>query len=361
MMSVVLVLCKYILIVVVEDYFQVVGVCEVVDELQWYCFEMCVEKNMERIFEFFDLLNQIVMFFVLGWIVEYCLEVVCVIVDCGYEVVIKGQMYCSLVEIDVGQFWEGFQCSWEFLVRVFGQRVFGYWIGNGWFGVDDFWVFDIFVLEGFVYDLSFRFLGCSYVWVCLECFVYLWLIDVGEFWEFLIFIWMVLGVLFLILGGNYQRQFLWLFVCWFVVDWYFCYCFFYVMYFYVWDFDFELLWFVGILFLQCLCQYWNFEIMGDCICEFFEIYFFQLIVEYLGFDLVLFMGERLVFDFEFEIWEFELFLVFVDQWFCVLVVVLCYDEEVSLLYFKRILESVEVWLIFCYSFEFLFVDDGSQD
>lgn len=82
-----------VLIIDVEDYFQVFVFVFCIFCSEWEICECCVECNVGLIFDMFDWYDVKVMFFMFGWIVECYLELVCEMVWCGYEVVSYGYGY----------------------------------------------------------------------------------------------------------------------------------------------------------------------------------------------------------------------------------------------------------------------------
>lgn len=118
--------CLNVMIVDVEDYFQVFVFELVFKFFDWLLILLCVEENMYWLLDVFVEYNVKFMFFILGWVVQCCLMFIKCIVEEGYELVSYGLNYCWVIIMICDEFIDDVKISKVILEDVGGVVVKGY-------------------------------------------------------------------------------------------------------------------------------------------------------------------------------------------------------------------------------------------
>ena len=135
----------------VEDWFHVENLKGAVTRESWDSRDLRVERNVDRILELLDDENVLATFFILGWVVERCPDVMGRIADAGHEIASHGYGHDLVYSLSHDQFREDLRRSKALIEDATGHAVRGYRAPS--FSITE-WAIDILQEEGFVYDSS---------------------------------------------------------------------------------------------------------------------------------------------------------------------------------------------------------------
>jgi len=135
----------------VEDWFHVENLKSVIPRAAWDGCELRVERNTMRIIEILDSCGARATFFVLGWVVEMCPQLVRTIAAAGHEVASHGYGHELVYSLQPSEFRADIQRSKHHLEDLTGKQVRGY--RAPCFSITD-WAVPILQEAGFDYDSS---------------------------------------------------------------------------------------------------------------------------------------------------------------------------------------------------------------
>jgi len=353
----------HLLTVVLEDYFQVAPLENVVQTGQWYRFEKHVADNTRKALDLLDEYHARATFFVLGWIADEMPEVVREVAARGHEVASKGYYHRSLSQMSPEEFRDDVVRSREAIERACDRRVHGYRIAQGWFQPNDLWALDVLARAGYTYDSSLRPIYWRFARQPWRRVVHRHRCDEGELWEVPLSTWSIAGWSLPIAGGNYMRQFPHALVRRAVAAWDRKHDAPFVMYFHVWELDPDQPRINAAPLLERVRQYRNLDRMEGVIRHYLERYRFTAIAEHLGLASETATATDAPTGTRHDS-ATNAPAVAEDvarPGTPVTIVVPCFDEEMILPYLANTLASVEAALSPTYVPEFIFVDDGSTD
>jgi len=146
---------KHLLTILVEDYFHVGAVENLIHQRNWSNFEPRYEQNTRKALDLLDEYGTKATFFVLGWIAEQNPSLIREIVARGHEVASRGHYHRSLNDLTEEEFCEGLRRTTRAIEEASGQKVLGYRAAEKLSFADGEWIQNILANEGFAYDASF--------------------------------------------------------------------------------------------------------------------------------------------------------------------------------------------------------------
>src|SRR5947209_4817299 len=146
---------KYLLTILVEDYFHVGAFENLIQQRNWSNFEPRYRQNTLKTLDLLDRYDAKATFFVLGWIAEQDPDLVREIAVRGHEVASRGYYHRGLRNLTDEEFREDLRRAGRLIEAATEQKVKGYRAAEKLqFGKDD-WVLDVLADEGYAYDASF--------------------------------------------------------------------------------------------------------------------------------------------------------------------------------------------------------------
>lgn len=359
----------HILTVALEDYFHVAPLKSLIDQRQWYRFEMRLEASTRKTLDFLDEHGARATFFVLGWVAEAVPELLREVAARGHEIASKGYYHRDIRQLDREEFRDDVLRARDALQRATGLPVLGYRVPQGWFEQRDLWALEVLAEAGLLYDSSVRLVGRSYAAQPWRRFAH-WPQVLGRpFLEVPLSSLRIVGLDLPIAGGNYFRQFPEAFMRRAVAHWDRHYQSPYVMYFHTWELDADQPRISAASLKTRIRQYRNLDKMPAMLKHYFQHYRFTSIAQYFGLE-----GSNPAPGSAAAPTERSHILEwgngFTPAAFApagqgdslpVTIVVPCYNEEQSLRYLRNTLDSVVRKLGRRYALQFVFVDDGSTD
>lgn len=138
----------------VEDYFQVEAFAGVIRAADWDCWELRVERNVERILELLAAADRRATFFTLGWIAERRPALVKRIVTAGHELASHGFAHRRVDRQSPEAFRADIRTAKRVLEDVGGVAVNGYRAPCFSINAGNPWAFDVIGEEGHLYSSS---------------------------------------------------------------------------------------------------------------------------------------------------------------------------------------------------------------
>jgi polysaccharide deacetylase family protein (PEP-CTERM system associated) len=364
---------RHLLTVNLEDYFQVGTLRSVVRPRHWYRFENRVAENTVKTLDLLDAHQAKATFFALGWIADELPEVIRMVVERGHEIASKGYFHRAIGEMSPNEFREDIVRSREAIERASGTKVHGYRIARGWFSPDDLWALDILAEEGFSYDSSVRPFLRSMAGNKGGRKLHVHHAGKRSLWEVPLSTWTFMGFSIPIAGGNYLRQFPSGLMLRAAQGWDSQVDSPFVMYFHVWEIDPDQPRVKAAPMWQRVRQYRNLGKMERVISDYLDHFHFTSIGDYLGLpgllpspDFVVpeprHQGVRVREEPAHPVGP-PLSTLPAENTprLPVTLVIPCYNEEESLPYLAKTLQSVEATLSPKYDLRYVFVDDCSKD
>ncbi len=143
-----------ILTVNLEDYFQAGAFHRFISPRNWYRFESRLEKNTEETLELLAQHDAKATFFVLGWIAEKYPELIRTISAGGHEIASRGHLHQPLLKLSLEARREDLRRSREILEDTVGKPVVGFRLSDGWLRKRDLGFLDELLEAGYLYDSS---------------------------------------------------------------------------------------------------------------------------------------------------------------------------------------------------------------
>lgn len=143
-----------ILTVNLEDYFQAGAFHRFISPRNWYRFESRLEKNTEETLELLAQHDAKATFFVLGWIAEKYPELIRSIAKAGHEIASRGHLHQPLLKLSAEARREDLRRSREILEDTVGKPVVGFRLSDGWLHKKDLGFLNELVEAGYLYDSS---------------------------------------------------------------------------------------------------------------------------------------------------------------------------------------------------------------
>jgi polysaccharide deacetylase family protein (PEP-CTERM system associated) len=346
---------RHILTVHLEDYFQVGPLSSAIPLRYWPRFDTRVERNVRATLDLLDERGHKATFFTVGWIADMLPDVVREVARRGHEVASKGYLHRSIRQMSRDEFRSDAVKSRRALERATGQAVHGYRIARGWFEESDLWALDVLAEEGFAYDSSLRHLGFTRRSRGAAPFVH----RAGDrtIHELPLPSWSLGGFSLPIAGGNYVRQFPDRFMRARIAE--------FVargnaplnFYFHVWELDVDQPRITAVSTPNRLRQYRNLERMPDRIRRYLKDYDFTTAGQHLG------LTPEPASPVEAGSLAAEVHAaseVGVARR-PVTIIVPCFNEEASLGYLSRTLDTFAQDNATTLDVSFVLVDDGSKD
>ena len=138
----------------VEEWFHLIDNDSTKTIKEWSQYESRIHANMDRIFNFLEKTNRKATFFCLGWIVEKYPDVICDIVNRGYEIGSHSRMHQLVYEQKPKDFQTDLEFSIKTMEDITGKKV-KYFRAPG-FSIreDNKWAFEIMASLGIEVDCS---------------------------------------------------------------------------------------------------------------------------------------------------------------------------------------------------------------
>lgn len=137
-----------------EDYFQAGAFHQYISPRNWYRFESRLQKNTEETLALLDEHDTKATFFVLGWIAERYPELVRQISNAGHEIASRGFLHQPLLKVTAKARREDLIRSKELLEDTIGKEVVGFRLSDGWLRKRDLRFLNELQEAGYVYDSS---------------------------------------------------------------------------------------------------------------------------------------------------------------------------------------------------------------
>jgi len=143
-----------LLTVNLEDYFHAGAFHRYISPRNWYRFESRLQKNTEETLGLLDEHDTKATFFVLGWIAERYPELVRQISNAGHEIASRGFLHQPLLKVTAKARREDLIRSRELLEDTIGREVVGFRLSDGWLRKRDLGFLNELQEAGYVYDSS---------------------------------------------------------------------------------------------------------------------------------------------------------------------------------------------------------------
>ena len=354
---------QHVLTINIEDYFQVGAFKQLIPYEHWARFEPRVQSSIETTLELLEATNNRATFFSSGWVAENQPRVLQSIVEAGHEIGCQGYFHHTIRDLAPAAFRQDAVRSRAIAEDAIGQEIRGFRIGRGWIGPDDLWALDILGEEGFSFDSSVCPRGRWFSENPARWETGPYPEGDGTFWEVPISAAKVGRFAMPFLGGNYMRQLpLWL-IKRAANNWLTQRQAPLVMYFHTWELDREQPNIAAAGFVQRIRHYRNLAVMKARINHFLAHYSFCSASEFLDLRaprahakaeslLVETSGQRATTPSAHSDSGIRTKIS---------VIVPCYNESAAIGYLLRALENAAQAHIQDYEYDYIFVDDGSQD
>ncbi|MFN0280010.1 MAG: glycosyltransferase [Pyrinomonadaceae bacterium] len=346
---------KHLLTILVEDYFHVGAVENLIQQRNWSNFEPRYEQNTIKALDLLDEYGTKATFFVLGWIAEQNPGLVRKIVARGHEVASRGNYHRSYKNLTEEEFREDIKRTNIAIEDATGQKVLGYRAAEKLAYADNDWMLSVLADEGFAYDASFV---PNIKNAKAKRFAHQHHANGKAIWEFpYSTIDLGLGLL-PISGGNYFRQIPYTLMRQAVRNWARRQNSPLVFYMHVWELDPEQPRISAASNYNRIRLYRKLDKMEWILRENLRLYDCVGIAEYLGLKESVQIQRSKIKDQIHEIKRFEISNPKSE----ISIVIPCYNETDSLPYLANTLRSVEAGLNENgYQPNFIFVDDRSTD
>jgi polysaccharide deacetylase family protein (PEP-CTERM system associated) len=273
---------RHLLTVVLEDYFQVAPLRQVIPTRRWSRFETRVERNTGKALALLAEYSIKATFFVVGWIADEMPEVVRQVAGHGHEIASKGYYHRGIRQLGREEFRDDLLRSREALERAAGRPVVGYRIAEGWLAPQDLWALDVLAEEGFLYDSSIRPIFRAFAAQPERRRQHCHHAHGRTLWEFPIPSWTIAGWSLPIAGGNYLRQAPPALMRRAVAHWHRTAAVPLLMYFHVWELDPEQPRIQAAPLWERVRQYRNLDRMDGILRPYLSTYRFSGIGDYLA-------------------------------------------------------------------------------
>jgi len=138
----------------VEDYFHCEAFARRIDPDQWPSRELRVERNANRLLQFFDERHCQITWFVLGWVAERCPQLVKAIASAGHEIASHGHNHRHLKQMTPKTLAQDVRHSIRLLEDLTGTPVAGYRAPTFSITRSTAWAIDVLRNAGLSYDSS---------------------------------------------------------------------------------------------------------------------------------------------------------------------------------------------------------------
>ena len=352
---------QHILTVNLEEYFQAGALSQTVQLKHWERLETRLQQTVPLILERLETASAQATFFVLGWTAEQHPDLVRLILDKGHEVASRGYWHHGYRDAPPEAFREELGRTKEALEKAGVPVVHGF-RSPRWITRNELWMLDVLAEEGYSYDASvnpilrrfasdprFFFRHKHRVRTSDDCIIEMPISTVP-----------FLGFRVAISGGNYWRQLPHFFLRRAMRHWSETQKDPLVLYFSPWELDPEQPRIQGLSSFNRIRQYRNLEKTQKLLAESLERYSFVSIARYLGLPL----EKRMAIPSAAEppiVVETPALPHIKTESIPVSVVIPLFQEEPTISYLHRSLSELEASGKNRYQFDFILVDDGSED
>jgi len=352
-----------ILTVILEDYFHVGALSELISPHQWDRFDSRFEGNTLKALELLKHFDIKATFFVLGWIAERRPDLIAEVANQGHEIANYGFYHRNVRQMTRQEFRDDARRSRDALERAAGKRVVGFRIPQGLHSRADQWILEVLAEEGYAYDSSeFPQLGTEQSGAPSR-FIHQHQYGDKTLWEIPHSTLNLFGYLLPISGGNYLRQIPHSFVKHAVAHWQKATDSPFMMYFHVWELDPDQPRISAASFLARTRQYRKLGKMSWVLRDYLRKYKFGSIADYLGCDTSAaalpthsYTGTAVA-----KPEEESIEASGSASRRPLSVVIPCFNERATLPYLANTLDSVAKLLRRDYKLSLIFVDDASTD
>lgn len=146
---------RHLLTILVEDYFHVGAFENLIQQRNWSNFEPRFKQNTEKVLNLLDQYDTKATFFVLGWIAEQDPGLIREIVSRGHEVASRGYYHRGLNNLTIDEFREDVRRANAVIEDASGRKVLGYRAAEKLDLAKNNAILDVLAEEGFAYDSSF--------------------------------------------------------------------------------------------------------------------------------------------------------------------------------------------------------------
>lgn len=349
---------RHVLTVTLEDCFHFGSFRSIVRRDRWDRMDSRLEANTLRTLDLLDRFDIRASFVVLGWVADRQPEIVREVARRGHEVLSAGYYNRSLREMTPPEFRSDLARAREAIERASGQRVVGYRVAQKWFRPKDLWALDMLAEEGYAYDSSLLPILGSFRSEPWRRFLHEHPYKDKVLWEFPVSTISLAGWRAPISGGNYFRQFPQSWMRAGVAHWDRSFDAPFVMYFHVWELDAQ---FAALSAGSALARLRVYRNVGERQTSILEHYFthyrFVGMADYLGLRPE--ASPRAAHESPFVVATSPPSIT-TARATPITVVVPCFNEESSLVYMVKTLDSVAASLAE-YRFQYIVVDDASTD
>ncbi len=143
-----------ILTIDVEDWFHILELPSEIPVKDWIRLENRVLKNTLSLLNLLRRYNTKATFFVLGWVAQYCPDLVREIAKQGHEIATHGYSHRLVHNLTPQEFAQDISLSLEYLSRVTSKPIRGYRAPGFSLTEDCLWALDILLELGLSYDAS---------------------------------------------------------------------------------------------------------------------------------------------------------------------------------------------------------------
>ena len=190
-----------------EDYFQAGAFHKYISPRNWYRFESRLQRNAEETLALLAEHDTKATFFVLGWIAERYPELVRQISNAGHEIASRGFLHQPLLKVTAKARREDLIRSKELLEDTIGKEVVGFRLSDGWLRKRDLGFLNELQEAGYVYDSSLMPRRRDFLMQPWRRFIHEHKCEnVGSILEIPPSTTPMAGVWMPIAGGNYLRQ-----------------------------------------------------------------------------------------------------------------------------------------------------------
>ncbi len=352
---------QHVLTVNLEEYFQAGALSQTVQRKHWERLETRLQTTVPLILERLEKAGAQATFFVLGWTAEQHPDLVRMILDKGHEIASRGFWHHGYRDAPPEAFREELGRTKEALEKAGVPLVHGF-RSPRWITRDQLWMLDVLAEEGYAYDASVNPILRRFANDPRFYSLHKHRLSTSDdsIIEIPISTVPFLGFRVAISGGNYWRQLPHWFLRYAMKRWSRNHEDPLVLYFSPWELDPEQPRIQGLSSFNRIRQYRNLEKTQKLLAESLERYSFVSIAQFLGLPL----EKRL----EISPKKEDPILVKAPEEspsdsepIPVSVVIPLFQEEPTISYLHRSLAELEAKGKGRYQFDFILVDDGSQD
>ena len=143
-----------ILTIDVEDWFHILELPAEIPVKDWIKLENRVLKNTLSLLNLLSRYNAKATFFVLGWVAQYCPDLIREIEKQGHEIATHGYSHRLIRDLTPKEFAQDVSLSLEYLSRATSKPILGYRAPGFSLTEDCLWALDILLELGLSYDAS---------------------------------------------------------------------------------------------------------------------------------------------------------------------------------------------------------------